>query len=36
MSERATRKALIDRALTKAGWRVVSHAQWLAGRRELG
>lgn len=33
MNERATRKTLIDQALTQAGWRVVSHARWLAGDR---
>ncbi len=33
MDERTTRKQLIDRALTGAGWRVVSHARWQAGDR---
>lgn len=32
-SERATRKQLIDRALTDAGWRVVPLARWQGGDR---
>ena len=31
MNERTTRKQLIDRALTAAGWRVVSYARWRRG-----
>ncbi len=33
LSERATRKQRIDKALAEAGWRVVSHARWQAGDR---
>jgi type I restriction enzyme R subunit len=33
ISERTTRKELVDKALIAAGWRVVSHARWLAGDR---
>jgi len=33
LSEKATRKNLIDRALTAAGWRVISFARWQAGNR---
>src|SRR5574337_680931 len=33
MDERTTRKQLIDRALTDAGWRVVNYERWLSGNR---